>query len=84
MNSDSRPGEGDMAADAPVPLATVYDQIEAEIIVSKLRSAGIECYLRHESAGVVYGLTIDGMGQQDIMVRPQDLEEAQAALEQSP
>jgi hypothetical protein len=30
---------------------------------------------------VVYGLTIDGAGQQDIMVRAEDLEEARTALD---
>jgi len=29
----------------------------------------------------VYGLTVDGAGRQDILVRPEDLEEARAALE---
>ena len=48
--------------DAPVLLATLYDRVEAEIIVAKLRSAGIDCYLRHEAAVVVYGLTVDGIG----------------------
>ena len=62
-------------------LATVYDPIVAEIIVAKLRSAGIEAYVRHEALSVVYGLTVDGAGQQDIFVRPADLEEAKAALE---
>lgn len=74
MTSDS--------SDAPVLLATVYDPMEAEIIVARLRSAGIETYARHDALGVVYGLTIDGFGQRDIMVRPEDLEEARAALEQ--
>ena len=83
MNSDSRAGDPAAEADAPVLLATFYDQIEAEIVVSKLRSAGIECYLRHEAAGVVYGLTVDGMGQQDVMVRAEDLQEALAALEET-
>jgi hypothetical protein len=64
-------------------LTTVYNFMEAEIIVSKLRSAGIECYLRHEALSVVYGLTVDGAGQQEIMVRPEDLKEAQAALEEA-
>jgi hypothetical protein len=74
MNSVSDPSE-------PVLLATVYDPVEAEIIVAKLRSAGIEAFVRHEALSVVVGLTIDGCGQQDIMVRPGDLEEARAALE---
>lgn len=61
-------------------LTTVYDPVEAEIIVAKLRSAGIEAYVRHEALSVVYGLTVDGAGQQDIFVRDVDLEEAKAAL----
>lgn len=69
------------AASGPVLLVTVYDPVEAEIIVAKLRSAGIAAFCRHESASVVYGLTVDGLGQQDIMVRAEDLEEARVALE---
>jgi hypothetical protein len=70
--------------DEPVLLATVYDLVEAEIIMSKLRSAGIDAFLRHESAGVVFGLMVDGLGQQDIMVRAGELEVARAALELTP
>ena len=66
---------------APVLLARVYNPVEAEIIVSKLRSAGIPVFLKHEAASVVYGLSVDGLGQQDIMVRAEDLEEARTALE---
>jgi hypothetical protein len=74
MNSGSE-------AEGPVLLVSVNEPIEAEIILSKLRSAGIEAWCRHEAASVVYGLTVDGLGQQDIMVRSEDLAEAQAALE---
>jgi len=76
MTSDSEAG-------FPVLLTTVYDPVEAEIIVAKLRSAGIEAMVRHDALSVVYGLTVDGCGQQDILVRPGDLEEARAALEPS-
>jgi hypothetical protein len=68
----------------PVLLVTVYDPVEAEIIVAKLRSAGIESFVRHEALSTVYGLTVDGAGQQDIMVRSEDWEEAKAALEEAP
>ncbi len=33
---------------------------------------------------MVYGLTVDGCGQQDIMVRAEDLEDARAALASGP
>jgi hypothetical protein len=73
----------DSEASLPVLLTTVFDPLEAEIIVAKLRSAGIEAMVRHEALSVVYGLTVDGCGRQDIMVRPADLEVARAALEPS-
>ena len=73
MNSDS--------SGAPVLLTRVYNPVEAEIIMSKLRSSGIQVFCKHEAASVVYGLTVDGWGQQDIMVRAGDLEVAQTALE---
>lgn len=68
----------------PVLLTTVFDPMEAEIIVAKLRSAGIETFVRHDALSVVYGLTVDGCGQQDIMVRAEDLKEARVALEPAP
>ena len=68
----------------PVLLVTVYDPMEADIIVGRLRSAGIETYVRHDALSVVYGLTVDGAGQQDIMVREADLADARFALEQTP
>jgi hypothetical protein len=66
----------------PVVLVTVYNSVEAEIILSKLRSAGVESYARHEALSVVYGL-VDAAGQQDIMVRDEDLEVARAILEET-
>ena len=64
----------------PVLLIRVFDPMEAEIIMSKLRGAGNESFVRHEALGVVYGLTVDGCGQQDVMVRAGDLSDALEAL----
>jgi hypothetical protein len=80
MSSDSRPG-GPRGAGEPVLLVSVFTPMEADIIVGKLRSAGIDAYVRHEALSSVIGLTVDGAGQQDIMVREADLADAQAALE---
>jgi len=51
-------------------LVTVYTarQMEAQIIKGRLESEGIPALLSYESAGLVYGLTIDGLGQVKIMV----------------
>lgn len=52
-------------------LITVYiasGQPEAEIVKGRLESEGVPAMLRYESAGVVYGLTIDGLGQVEVQV----------------
>ncbi|MBM3118597.1 MAG: DUF2007 domain-containing protein [Chloroflexi bacterium] len=45
-----------------------YGQPEAEIIKGRLESEGIPAILRYESAGLVYGLTINGLGQVEVQV----------------
>jgi len=48
---------------------------------SHLESFGIPAILRYESAGLVYGVTVDGLGQTSVLV-PQDLaEDAREILE---
>ena len=57
--------------------------MEAQIIKGRLESEGIPVLLSYESAGLVYGLTIDGLGEVKIMV-PKALEkEAKEILEAS-
>ena len=43
-------------------------QMEAQIIKGRLESEGIPALLSYESAGLVYGLTVDGLGEVKIMV----------------
>jgi hypothetical protein len=47
--------------------------MEAHIIKGRLESEGIPVLLSYESAGLVYGITIDGLGEVKIMV-PKHLE----------
>ncbi len=57
-----------------VPIYIAQGELEANIIKSHLESEGIPVILKHESAGPVFGLTVDGLGQVKIMV-PQELAE---------
>ncbi len=75
MNSDS---------DGLVTLMTTNDPVEAEIILGKLRSAGIEAYIKHEAVSKVIGITFNGVGRQEVIVRAEDLPEAKVALETEP
>jgi hypothetical protein len=56
-------------------------QMEAQIIKGRLESEGIPVLLSYESAGLVYGLTVNGLGEVKIMVPKRLEEEAKAILE---
>ncbi len=55
-------------------------QMEAEIIKGRLESEGIPALLSYESAGWLYGLTTNGLGEVKIMVPQHLVEEAKEIL----
>ena len=57
-----------------VVVSTVQGELAANVIKSYLESEGIPVLLKSESAGRVFGLTVDGLGQVSILV-PQELAE---------
>ncbi len=57
-----------------VVIDTVQGELTAHVIKSHLESEGIPVLLQYESAGVIFGLTLDGLGEVRILV-PQDLVE---------
>ena len=63
-------------------LVTVYvaRQMEAQIIKGRLESEGIPVLLSYESAGLVYGITVDGLGEVKVMVPRRLAEEAREIL----
>ena len=54
--------------------------MEAQIIKGRLESEGIPVLLSYESAGLIYGITIDGLGEVKVMVPEQLEEEAKEIL----
>lgn len=62
-------------------LVTLFDPVEAEMVVSKLRSAGIDGIVQPEALSVVYGLSMEGHGRHHVLVRTEDLVEASGALD---
>jgi hypothetical protein len=64
-----------------VAICTVQGELQASVIKSHLESEGIPVLLKYESAGRVFGLTVDGLGAVKILV-PQELaEEARRVIE---
>jgi hypothetical protein len=63
-----------MSASAQLVTVGTANYLEAQIIKGRLESEGIPVLLSYESAGLIYGITVDGLGQVKIMV-PRKLEE---------
>jgi Putative prokaryotic signal transducing protein len=55
-------------------------ELEANVIKSHLESEGIPVLLQYESAGRVFGLTVDGLGEIRILVPQKLAEEAKRII----
>lgn len=53
----------------------------AQIYKSKLEAAGLPVLLKYEALGLVYGITVDGLGRVRIMVPKEYATEAEELLE---
>lgn len=67
------------ASEQLVSVCTVR-YMEAQIMKGRLESEGIPVLLSYESAGLVYGLTVDGLGEVKVMVPGHLAEEAKEIL----
>jgi hypothetical protein len=72
-----------MAANERLVTVRSANYMEAQIIKGRLESEGIPVLLRYESAGVVFGITVDGVGEVEVMVPEHLAEEAKEILERS-
>ncbi len=70
-----------MSSEKQLVTVRVARQIEAQIIKGRLESEGIPVLLSYESAGLVYGLMVDGIGEVRIMVPECLAEQAKEILE---
>jgi hypothetical protein len=64
-------------------LVTIYralGQPEAEILRGRLQVEGIPVFLKYESLGMIYGLTVDGLGQVEVQVPAARASEAIAII----
>ena len=63
---------------------TAFGQLEAHVIKTRLESAGIPALLDYESISVIYGITLDGLGEVRVMVPEALAQEAEELLSQPP
>ncbi len=57
--------------------------INAKIVAGRLETEGIPVKLRYEAVGVIYGLTLDGLGEVRVMVPSSYLKMALDVLAES-
>jgi len=69
-----------MSAREQVVTVCTAKYMEAQVIKGRLESEGIPVLLSYESAGLVYGLTVDGWGEVKIMVPKALAKEAKEIL----
>lgn len=75
--SEKRKPQG--RANEPQDLVVVYRSmgpLRAHVIKGKLESAGIPAVLKYESAGPVFGILVDGMGEVQVLVSKNREQEA--------
>jgi len=65
-----------------VELITVQGEIVEGMVVSLLKSKGIDTLVKSGRAGGALPISVDGMGRVRIYVRQDDLERARAILEE--
>ena len=67
-------------------VATVSGMMKAEVLRAQLEAAGIEATLAYESAGILFGITIDGLklSQVRILVADEQAEQAGQVLNTPP
>ncbi len=64
-----------------VTVYTSMGPLGAEVVKGRLESAGIPALLKYESAGRVFGLTLDGLGQVEVLVSKEREQEARELIE---
>lgn len=63
-----------------VKVRTEMGQLRAQVIKTRLESEGIPVLLRYDSASIVFGFTVDGLGEVEILVPEPLAERARAIL----
>lgn len=64
-----------------IVIKKVHGELIANIIKSHLESEGIPVFLKYESAGMIFAITVDGIGEIQILVPQDRTEEASKIIE---
>jgi hypothetical protein len=71
-----------LARESPLEvICKVHGRTVAEVIKAHLESEGIPAMLTYESAGLIYGINVDGMGEVRILVPSEFAEEARRIIQ---
>ena len=81
---ESKTSQDDRASsDNLVELYRARNDMEAQVIRGLLESHGVSCVLRGEAVRFTHSITIDGLAEVRILVRPDDLDRAREIMTSS-
>jgi hypothetical protein len=66
-----------------VEVVRAANEMEAQLIRGLLESHSIPCTLRGEALRLTHSITVDGLAEVRVLVRPEDLEKAREAIASS-
>ncbi len=78
VSATARAGGG--GDDEPVMIARVNGQIQIEMAQAALQEAGVPAYIKRESVGLVYGLSVGSFGSAEVWVPRPLAEQAEDVL----
>jgi hypothetical protein len=64
-------------------VCSVSGMAHAKIIEGRLEAEGIAVTLKYEAAGLIYAITVDGLGEVKILVPEEEWERAKTVLDES-
>ncbi len=73
-----------MDAEELVTVFVSQGPLAAEVAKGKLEIHGIQAMLRYSPLGKALGITIDGLGRVDVLVRREDADRARDVLSETP
>jgi len=80
MSPDSQPPVPHPQSEALVCVHVAQGQMQAHVFKARLESEGIPVLLKYESLGIVYGLTLDGLGEVCLLVPAARADQARRLL----
>ena len=63
-----------------VEVCKAYGELDAQLLCALLEDNGIECMIRGEALRLTHGITVNGLAEVKVLVRPEDAGQAREII----